>query len=413
MYYQDIFLKARQASRSFKNYAKIDDFLNFLANRIEMNSEKLLVANRNDLDRMSATDLKYDRLKLTARSISDIAADMRYVSTLPSPLGVVLEQWVCPNELNTSKISVPIGVVGVIYEARINVTFKMFSLCIKSGNACVLKSGNNVECSNKEAVSIIQEALKQFNIDSAMISLLPPEEEAAKKMLTANEYVDVIISHGSKELIDFVRRNAKIPVIETGSGIVHIYYDKTALREMALSIINNSKTRRINVCNSLDCLIVHKNRLNDLSIVFNPLADSRVIIYADEHAMRALRGRYPVDLLKKADENSYTTDYLDYRMAVKTVDNIEEALDHIAQYSSRHSEAIISNDPENIELFLNSVDAAVVYVNASTAFTDGAQFGLGAEIGVNAQKLHARGPMGLNELTTYKWIVRGKGQIRE
>jgi glutamate-5-semialdehyde dehydrogenase len=246
-----------------------------------------------------------------------------------------------------------------------------------------------------------------------MITLLPSERKAATALLNAREYVDVVIPRGSQGLIDFVRKNAKIPVIETGAGIVHIYYDKSGNLGKALSIINNSKTRRVSVCNALDCLIVHSNRLIDLSRALNPLADAHVIVYADERAMQALLGRYPVDLLKPADENSYGTEFLDYKMAIKTVDHIEEALEHISRYSSRHSEAIISEDAANIELFLNRVDAAAVYANASTAFTDGGQFGLGAEIGISTQKIHARGPMGLNELTSYKWVVKGNGQIRE
>jgi glutamate-5-semialdehyde dehydrogenase len=255
-------------------------------------------------------------------------------------------------------------------------------------------------------------ALNHYQIDPAMISLLPHEREASLALLNAREYVDMVIPRGSQGLIDFVRENSKIPVIETGAGIVHVYYDKTGNHERASAIINNSKTRRVSVCNALDCLIVHHSRLINLPLVLNPLADAQVIVYADQRALQALKGRYPENLLKPADEHSYGTEFLDYKMAIKTVDDIEEALKHIERYSSRHSEAIISEDAANIELFLNRVDAAAVYANASTAFTDGAQFGLGAEIGISTQKLHARGPMGLNELTTYKWVVRGKGQVR-
>jgi glutamate-5-semialdehyde dehydrogenase len=413
MDYQDIFSKAREAFLSFAGHDQVDKLLKYLANQLEKNANQMLVANRKDLDKMSLSDPKYDRLKLTPERIADIAGDMRNVALLPSPLGRVLERRTHSNGLDISKISVPIGVIGIIYEARPNVTFDVFSLCIKSGNACILKGGSDAQQSNEVAVAMIRKALAHYQIDPSMITLLPPERDAAMALLNARGYVDIAIPRGSKGLIDFVCENAKIPVIETGAGIVHIYYDKTGNRERASAIINNAKTRRVSVCNALDCLIVHSSRLIDLAIVFNPLADAHVIVYADERAMKDLRGRYPANLLKPADENSYGTEFMDYTMSVKTVDDIEEALEHIARHSSRHSEAIISDDAENIELFLNRVDAAAVYANASTAFTDGAQFGLGAEIGISTQKLHARGPMGLNELTSYKWVVRGNGQVRK
>ena len=413
MDYQDIFCKVRNASRSFTEHHQVDAMLKYLADQLEINTRLLLDANQKDLARMMPSNPRYDRLKLTQDRIADIARDMRQVALLPSPLGRILEKSTRPNGLEISKISVPIGVIGVIYESRPNVTFDVFSLCIKSGNACVLKGGSDAQCSNEAAVTLIQDALVYHHIDPAMVTLLPPEREAATALLNARGYVDIAIPRGSQELINFVCENAKIPVIETGAGIVHIYYDKTSNREQAMAIINNSKTRRVSVCNALDCLIVHSSRLLDLAYIFYPLADAYVIIYADERAMQNLQGRSPADLLKPADEKSYGTEFLDYKMSVKTVDNIEEALEHISRYSSRHSEAIISNDPANIELFLNRVDAAAVYANASTAFTDGAQFGLGAEIGISTQKLHARGPMGLNELTTYKWVIRGNGQVRK
>lgn len=413
MDYQDIFFKVREASRSFTEHHQVNELLIFLAGLLEKNIHQLLIANQKDLERMDISDPKYDRLKLTDKRIADIAGDMRNVASLPSPLGKVLEQTIRQNGLNITKISIPIGVVGVIYEARPNVTFDVFSLCIKSGNACVLKGGSDAQYSNEAAVALIRKALVHHHISADMVALLPPDREATTALLNARGYVDIAIPRGSQNLIDFVCENARIPVIETGAGIVHIYYDKTGNREKALAIINNSKTRRVSVCNALDCLIVHRNRLIDLAFVFNPLADARVLVYADEPALQALRGRYPAALLKSVDENSYGTEFLDYKMSVKTVDSIEEALEHIEQYSSRHSESIISEDAANIELFLNRVDAAAVYANASTAFTDGAQFGLGAEIGISTQKLHARGPMGLNELTSYKWVVRGNGQIRK
>jgi glutamate-5-semialdehyde dehydrogenase len=413
MNYQDIFSKAREASLAFAEQARIDSLLKYLADQLEKNTDLLLAANRDDLAKMNPSDPKYDRLKLTSDRIADIAADVRNVASLPSPLGCVLEHRIRPNGLDITKVSVPIGVVGVVYEARPNVTFDVFSLCIKAGNACVLKGGRDAQKSNEAATALIQKALVDYQINPSMITLLPPEREATAALLNARGYVDVAIPRGSQGLIDFVCENAKIPVIETGAGIVHIYYDKTGNRDRASAIINNAKTRRVSVCNALDCLIVHSSRLIDLALVFNPLADARVTIYADERALQALRGRYPADLLQPADENSFGIEFLDYKISVKTVDSIDEALEHIARHSSRHSEAIISEDAVNIELFLNRVDAAAVYANTSTAFTDGAQFGLGAEIGISTQKLHARGPMGLNELTSYKWTVRGNGQIRK
>ena len=412
MDYQDIFLTARKASQSFTEHHQVDQMLNYLASQLQKNTQQLLAANQKDLDRMSISDPKYDRLKLTPERIADIASDMRQVASLPSPLGQILDQRTRPNGLEISKISVPIGVVGIIYESRPNVTFDVFSLCIKSGNACVLKGGSDAQYSNEAAVALIQNALIQYHIHPAMITLLPPEREATTALLNARGYVDIVIPRGSQGLIDFVCENAKIPVVETGAGIVHIYFDKTGNRNLALDIINNAKTRRVSVCNALDCLIVHSSQLINLSYVFQPLADAHVIVYADDRAFQALFGRYPADLLKPADEKSFGTEFLDYKLAVKTVDDMEQALEHIARYSSRHSEAIISNNPENIELFLHRVDAAAVYANTSTAFTDGAQFGMGAEIGISTQKLHARGPMGLNELTSYKWVIRGNGQIR-
>jgi len=413
MNYQDFFSKARNSSLSFIEQDRVDELLKYLAVNLEKNKKQLLAANQMDLDRMSLSDPKYDRLKLTPVRIAEIAGDMCNVALLPSPLGRILEHQIRPNGLEISKISVPIGVIGVIYESRPNVTFDVFSLCIKSGNACLLKGGSDAQHSNETAVAMIQKALAHFQMDTGMITLLPPEREATTALLNARGYVDLVIPRGSQGLINFVCENAKIPVIETGAGIVHIYYDHKGSRDRAQAIINNAKTRRVSVCNALDCLIVHSSRLFDLPMILNPLADAHVVIYADERTMQALQGRFPVDLLKPADENSYGTEFLDYKMSVKTVDHIEEALEHISRYGSRHSEAIISDDEENIELFLNRVDAAAVYVNASTAFTDGAQFGLGAEIGISTQKMHARGPMGLNELTSYKWVVRGNGQIRK
>jgi glutamate-5-semialdehyde dehydrogenase len=411
MDYQSIFRKVKQAACHF-DFSVIDDLLNYLADLMEAHQDELLAANRLDLDRLSRNDVKYDRLKLTGERIAGIADDMRMVATLPSPLGVVLSETERPNGLQITKISVPIGVVGVIYEARPNVTCDVFSLCLKSGNGCVLKGGSDAQFSNEALVALIHRALEHFHISKDIIALLPPARESTSALLGARGLVDVVIPRGGQQLIDFVCENAKIPVIETGAGIVHTYLDDSGEPNMASAIINNAKTRRVSVCNALDCLIVHRNRLKDLPVILKPLADAQVSLYVDEPAYKHLNGHYPAALLQHADESSFGIEFLDYKMAVKTVDNIEEALAHIEHYSSKHSEAIISTDNANIELFLNRVDAAAVYVNSSTAFTDGAQFGLGAEIGISTQKLHARGPMGLANLTSYKWVVRGTGQIR-
>jgi glutamate-5-semialdehyde dehydrogenase len=412
MDYTSVFSNARQAAISFNDVHKTNDLLIYLADVLEKNTRYLLEENQKDLDKMDPFDPKYDRLKLNRPRVFDIACDMRDVALLPSPLGKVLEQTTRPNGLNITKVSVPIGVIGVIYEARPNVTCDVFSLCLKSGNACILKGGSDAQHSNEAMVALIRNALKHFKMNPNMVNLLPSDRDATFALLTARGYVDVIIPRGSKGLIDFVCETARVPVIETGAGIVHTYLDFTGNREKASTIIHNAKTRRVSVCNALDCLIVHSKKLSDLPFILNPLADSCVLIYADERAYKALEGRFPVNLLERATEASFGTEFQDYKIAVKTVDSIEEALRHIEQHGSKHSEAIISDDRANIELFLNRVDAAVVYENTATSFTDGAQFGMGAEIGISTQKMHARGPMGLNELTSYKWVVRGDGHIR-
>ncbi|HEY4785670.1 MAG TPA: glutamate-5-semialdehyde dehydrogenase, partial [Bacteroidales bacterium] len=379
----------------------------------EMQTKTILAENQKDLDLMDPKDPKYDRLKLTEDRIKGIAGDIRNVAKLDSPLGKVLDKKDLPNGLHLSKVTVPMGVIGIIYEARPNVTFDVFSLCVKSGNACILKGGSDAKFSNQAIINIIKEVLGNFNVNTSVAELLPPDREATQELLTARGYVDVIIPRGSQGLIDFVAQNAKIPVIETGAGIVHTYLDEKADIAHASEIINNAKTRRVSVCNALDCLIVHRKQLPNLPKILEPLAKSNVTIYADGPSKTVLSGHYPSSQLMAATEESYGTEFLDYKMSIKTVDDFDGALNHIYKYSSKHSEAIISDIPEHIERFLNEVDAAAVYSNTSTAFTDGAQFGLGAEIGISTQKLHARGPMALAELTSYKWIVKGSGQIRK
>ena len=373
----------------------------------------ILAENQKDLDAMDKSNPMYDRLLLSAERIKGIATDIKKVASLPSPLNRLLEERTLPNALKLTKISVPFGVIGIIYEARPNVSFDVFSLCFKSGNVCVLKGGTDAYHSNLAIVTLIQNVLKQFEIDENVIHLLPAGREAAAELLNAVDFVDLIIPRGSKELIDFVRNNAKVPVIETGAGVCHTYFDEFGDKEKGAEIINNAKTRRVGVCNALDCVIINEKRLADLPYLCEKLVSSNVVIEADLKSYTFLTGKYPAKLLEKATNESFGKEFLDYRMSIKTVSDIEEAIQHIATYSSKHSEAIVSENEENIAMFNKQVDAACIYTNTSTAFTDGGQFGMGAEIGISTQKLHARGPMALPELTSYKWIIKGNGQIRK
>jgi glutamate-5-semialdehyde dehydrogenase len=383
-----------------------------LADEAEKNTDFILTENQKDLDRMDSEDPKFDRLKLTKERIEGIASDIRNVAGLDNPVGEVLKESIRPNGLRIKKVTVPFGVIGIIYEARPNVTFDVFSLCLKSGNACVLKGGSDAIYSNTAIVSIIQKVLKNNNLDENTVALLPAGREETNEMLRAHGYIDLIIPRGSQGLINFVRENATIPVIETGAGICHTYFDEFGDAEKGREIIFNAKTRRPSVCNALDCLIIHHSRLDELPAFGQRLAESEVIIYADEKAYEKLKGNYPENLLLPATEESFGTEFLSLKMAVKTVESFDEALEQINNNSSKHSEAIISENQERIETFRKLVDASSVYSNVSTAFTDGAQFGLGAEIGISTQKLHARGPMALEELTSYKWIIEGDGQVR-
>ncbi|NTW62609.1 MAG: glutamate-5-semialdehyde dehydrogenase [Chlorobiaceae bacterium] len=404
----------QQASREIITLSDqtINSLLLSLADSIPAHRDSILQANRKDIERMDPADPMIDRLLLNASRLDAIAADIRNVASLPSPLDAVLEERVLPNGINLKKVTVPIGVIGIIYEARPNVTFDVFALCLKSGNATVLKGGSDAMYSNIAIVELIHSVLKEHGINPDTIYLLPAEREAAAVMLNAVGYIDMIIPRGSQKLIDFVRNNAKVPVIETGAGIVHTYFDKSGELELGTRIIFNAKTRRPSVCNALDTLVIHRDRLSDLPALVKPLLEKQVVLFADEASFSALQGFYTDALLHQAEPEHFGTEFLSLKMSVKTVSSIDEALEHIARYSSRHSEAIIATDPETTATFLKRVDAAVVYANTSTAFTDGAQFGLGAEIGISTQKLHARGPMALKELTTYKWILEGNGQTR-
>jgi glutamate-5-semialdehyde dehydrogenase len=391
---------------------KINTVLQAVADAAVSNTSYILHENAKDLKKMDIEDPKYDRLKLTSERLNSIANDIRNVATLPSPLGRILKDTVRPNGIHLCKVSVPFGVIGIIYEARPNVSFDVFSLCLKSGNACVLKGGSDADFSNRAIIQTIHQVLKEQGINPHIVELLPAGHESSLALLHAVGYVDLIIPRGSSNLIKFARENATVPVIETGAGICHTYFDEFGDATKGAAIINNAKTRRVTVCNALDCLIIHRSRLKDLFSLCKPLVSSNVIIYADEVSYKALENLYPSDLLKHAVDSSFGTEYLDYKMAVKTVSSLDEAMEHICQYGSKHSECIITEDKNRAARFLKEIDASCVYVNVSTAFTDGAQFGLGAEIGISTQKLHARGPMGLEEITTYKWFIEGDGQIR-
>ena len=389
-----------------------NEILNAVADAIIGNKERILAANEKDLAKMDVKNPLYDRLQLTGKRLDDIAGDMRNVASLPSPLGHVTKEKTLPNGLRLHRVSVPFGVIGMIYEARPNVTFDVFSLCFKSGNACVLKGGSDADLSNQAAVQVIHEVLKQYGVNPDVVTLLPATHEATAEMLNAVGYIDLCIPRGGRRLIDFVRDTARIPVIETGAGVVNTYFDKDGDVEMGKAIINNAKTRRVSVCNALDCLLVHESRLGDLAALVKPLLDHKVTLYVDGPAYQLLEGHYPPILLQPVTEESYGTEFMDYKMAIRTVSSLEEALDHIDRFGSGHSEAIITQNEKAARQFQQAVDAACVYWNAPTSFTDGAQFGLGAEIGISTQKLGPRGPMALEEITTYKWIIEGEGQTR-
>ena len=406
------FEAVKKASKSLATLSdkQRNEVLQAVANAIILNKERNLKANALDLEKMDTSNPLYDRLQLTEKRLEDIAADMLNVAKLPSPLGHITKQKTLPNGLRLCRVSVPFGVIGMIYEARPNVTYDVFSLCFKSGNACVLKGGRDAVASNEEGVAVIHEVLKSFNIDPAVVTLLPATHEATGEMLNAVGYIDLCIPRGGRKLIDFVRDTARVPVIETGAGVVNTYFDLTGDIDKGKAIITNAKTRRVSVCNALDCLIIHSGRLSDLPELVQQMADKHVIIYADAASYKALEGHYP--LLEHATDESFGTEFMDYKLAIKTVGSLEEALQHIDENGSGHSEAIITEDEQAARTFQSYVDAACVYWNAPTSFTDGAQFGLGAEIGISTQKLGPRGPMALEEITTYKWLIEGEGQTR-
>ena len=410
-----IFERAKAASRELAliNDARRNSILNAVADAIIAESATLLEANARDLSRMDRSNPLYDRLLLDEKRLRGIADDMRHVAMLPSPLGKTLIDKTLDNGLHLRRVTVPFGVIGMIYEARPNVSFDVFSLCFKSGNACVLKGGRDADESNKAIVDLIHRILHREEVNPSVVELLPATHEATGEMLNAVGYIDLCIPRGGKRLIEFVRDNARVPVIETGAGVVNTYFDIEGDLQIGREIVNNAKTRRVSVCNALDCLIIHEGRLRDLGELCAPLIISNVVIHADEAAYEALRGKYPDELLHHATDDSFGTEFMDYAMAIRTVPSIEAAIRHISQYGSGHSESIITENPQTATQFEAMVDAACVYVNVPTSFTDGAQFGLGAEIGISTQKLGPRGPMALEEITTYKWLIEGHGQIRK
>ncbi len=428
MVLKETFQKVKKASKTLGllTDAQRNEILQAVADAIIAETPALLRANAEDLAKMDQENPLYDRLQLTEQRLQDIASDMRHVSTLPSPLGRILKEKTLDNGLHLQRVAVPFGVIGMIYEARPNVTFDVFSLCFKSGNACVLKGGKDANVSNTASVEVIHKVLIKYGVNPDVVTLLPATHEATGEMLNAVGYIDLCIPRGGKKLIHFVRDTAKVPVIETGAGVVHCYFDKDGDTEMGKRIITNAKCRRVSVCNALDCLIIHESRLNDIQTLCEDLVKHKTKIHADAKAYEALKGLYPDTLLYKAGESEqkmkasdpqlqsiWNTEWLSMQMGIKTVCSDDEALDHIATYGSGHSESIVSDNPEAQKKFQMMVDAACVYVNAPTSFTDGAQFGLGAEIGISTQKLGARGPMALEEITTYKWLINGNGQTRK
>ena len=412
MQLKETFERVKKASKrlALLTDAQRNEILNAVADAIIAQQERILKANAQDLAKMEQSNPLYDRLQLTESRLEGIAGDMRNVATLPTPLGHITKEKTLPNGLRLCRISVPFGVIGMIYEARPNVTFDVFSLCFKSGNACVLKGGKDADCSNREEVALIHEVLEQYGVSKDVVALLPATHEATGEMLNAVGYIDLCIPRGGRKLIDFVRDTARVPVIETGAGVVNTYFDKNGDLEMGKAIIHNAKTRRVSVCNALDCLLIHESRLSDLAALCEKMAEKHVIIYADEQAYAALNGQYPY--LEPATEESFGTEFMDYKLAIKTVSSLDEAIAHIDENGSGHSEAIVTMDEAAARKFQAHVDAACVYWNAPTSFTDGAQFGLGAEIGISTQKLGPRGPMALEEICTYKWLIEGEGQIR-
>lgn len=417
---ENLLKEARIASRILLNLTEdeINNVLVAIADHLNANVESIVLANSKDLSRMDKNDPRYDRLLLNKERIEAIAQDTLNVASLPSSLNIELSKTVRPNGMVIRKVSVPFGVIGVIYEARPNVTIDVFNLCFKAGSAAVLKGGKEAADTNECLVNLIHQVLNEHHLPEALCTLLPNDHDATSEMLSAVGKVDLVIPRGSRRLIDFVRDNARVPVIETGAGVCHTYVDAEADIDKAASIINNGKTRRVSVCNALDCVVLHSAQLQHLAKVCAPLCNNedsakQVIIYADSPAYAALKGAYPENLLKTATTEHYGHEFQSYAMSIRTVNSFEEAIDFIQEHTSHHSESIVSENKDHCQIFQRIIDAACVYSNLPTSWTDGAQFGFGAEIGISTQKLHARGPMALPEITTYKYVIDGEGQIRK
>ena len=383
-----------------------------VADALEANAKDIIAANSIDMENGENKGLStglLDRLKLNESRIKGMAEGLRQVVALEDPIGKITEEWQRPNGLKIAKRLVPIGVVGVIYEARPNVTADVFGLCFKTGNSVILKGGSDALESNKAIVKVIKDTLSKCNVPVDAVTLIEDtSRESTNQLMRMNDYVDVLIPRGGAGLIKSVVENASVPVIETGSGNCHIYVDYNADIDMAVSVIENAKTQRIGVCNACESLVVHKDIASKLLPALNKkLKEHNVQIFADAQSKQYLEGA------NDATEEDFGKEYLDYIISVKTVSSVEEAIEHINKYNTGHSESIITKDEISANKFLDGIDASCVYVNASTRFTDGFEFGFGAEIGISTQKLHARGPMGLLALTSYKYTIRGNGQIRK
>jgi glutamate-5-semialdehyde dehydrogenase len=411
---QPLLEKAQQAGVSIRTLpdAQKQALLLKLASVILIRSEDITTENKKDLDRMADEDPKKDRLLLTDARIRDLASSLEDIAGLPDPANVLVLERTLDNGLLVQKKTVPLGVVGVIYESRPNVTVDVAALCIRSGNVCVLRGGTDAFYTNTILVELIQGVLKQFGVDEHAVQLLPVDRSFVMEMLTAVKYIDIIIPRGSEQLIEFVRTNSRVPVIETGAGVCHTYVEKSADLQQAAAIVTNAKVSRPSVCNSLDTVLVDEAvAAGFLALLAPQLQQYAVDVYADPLAFEILqKNNYPHLFIAQPED--FGREFLSLKCSVKVVPDTNAALSHIQKYSSRHSEAIISGDTAISERFLNEVDAAAVYVNASTRFTDGGVFGLGAEIGISTQKLHARGPFALEKLVTEKWFVRGNGQVR-
>ncbi|MBR5337698.1 MAG: glutamate-5-semialdehyde dehydrogenase [Lachnospiraceae bacterium] len=404
--------KAAETGLALLSSVRKNEVLCAVADALVSRSEFILEENRTDADdwvRKGKDEGMLDRLLLSEDRIEGMATGLRQVASLEDPIGEVLYMKERPNGLMIGEKRVPLGVIGIIYESRPNVTADAFGLCFKTGNVVILKGGSDAINSNKAIIKVIRDVLESMDIDPNVVSLIEStDREVTKHFMQMNDYIDVLIPRGGAGLIRTVVENSNIPVIETGTGNCHIYVDKFADIDMAINIIFNAKTSRISVCNSCESLVVHKDIEGKLLPALRKRLDEKhVELRGDERAAKTLSG------IKSATEEDWGAEYLDYILSIKVVDSIEEAIAHINKYNTGHSDAIVTRDYENAQKFLNEVDAAAVYVNASTRFTDGFEFGLGAEIGISTQKLHARGPMGLKALTTTKFIIYGNGQVRE